>query len=213
MNEIYGRSWVWMEACIFQILSNDKKKSLQQYWEVSEWRKLPSEARESWSVSDLVTQQANRVPCVAKTQGESRVIRDKDLLLKTHHRDLSHKRVTRTHTNGLREKIGQREDATLLINYKAALPKYRLSILTHPNRSHSIIYLQVTCHVGSYLPGMWGTSCHILVPPHHVAPKALPRGSPACWGWYMWITWGPDLGRSTPGWRQRVMSFKNPATV
>lgn len=111
------------------------------------------------------------MPFVAKTQGESRVIRDKDLLLKTHHRDLSHKRVTRAHTQmDCGEKIGQRKDATLLINYKAALPKYRLSILTHPNRSHLITYLQVTCHVGSYLPGMWGTSCHILGPP---SPRRL----------------------------------------
>ena len=132
-------------------------------------------------MSDLVTQQADRVPGVDKTQGESRVIREKDLLLKTHHRDLN--RELHAHTQmDCGGKVGQRKDATLLINYKVALPKYRLSILTHPNRSHSITYPQVTCHVGSYLPGMWGTSCHMLVPPHHVAPKVLPRGSPACWG-------------------------------
>ena len=44
-------------------------------------------------------------------------------------------------------------------------------------------------------------------------PPVLPRGSPACWGWCTRIRWGPDLGPSIPGQRQRAVSFKNLAMI
>lgn len=113
-----------------------------------------------------------------------------------------------------RGKVGQRKYATLLINYKIASLKYRLSIFTHQKLSHSVRFLpSSSLRVWSHLNGMQAASCCVPSPSHltaHQSPNMRTQLAVCISTSYVG---SHTQSRSTPELRHIFKSFRNPAII